>query len=663
MSEGLQHGGSDLSGQVAQLDLNSSSSQKKSSGRYIPPHLRRAGSQQSQPRSNSGDGGRGGPRPQSGSSRPQGQGQQQQRSKPPLKQNTRWQQDSQGSRGPRGSGGYQGQGNGYNGGYDRRGGYDQQQQRGGYSGFQGRSGGYQNQGGYGGRDRRGGRRFEDDGDWTTPLPRDERLEAQLFSSRPSGINFDKYDDIPVETSGSGEIPAGIEHFMDANLGEIMKNNLELANYSKPTPVQKNSIPIVTSRRDLMACAQTGSGKTAAFLVPILSRVLETGPVAIPADVRYKRGAQFPVCLVIAPTRELVQQIYKEAQKFAYRSKVRICAVYGGAKAYDQIRDLERGCQVIVATPGRLTDLIERGNVRLDNIRFLVLDEADRMLDMGFEPQIRRIVEESYMPPAGVRQTLMFSATFPREIQFLAQDFLDDYVFLKVGVVGSTSENITQHVQWVEEHEKRDTLLDYLHAAGDMNLCLVFVETKRAADALEDFLYREKFPASSIHGDKTQGEREFALDCFKKGKTPILVATAVAARGLDIPNVMRVINFDLPSDIDEYVHRIGRTGRAGHTGEAISFFNRKNMNVASQLLTILNDANQTVPTWLPQLARGGPSGRRGQSRDYRRSHSGGGRQSSQSRQSNGGRQHQHQQSRASSAQSARPTYSDQSDWWN
>lgn len=208
----------------------------------------------------------------------------------------------------------------------------------------------------------------------------------------------------------------------------------------------------------------------------------------------------------------------------------------------------------------------------------MLDEADRMLDMGFEPQIRRIVEQDAMPKTGERQTLMFSATFPKEIQMLARDFLENYIFLAVGRVGSTSENITQKIVWVEEHDKRSFLLDLLNAAGlnkfqatesttaaPEQLTLVFVETKRGADALEEFLYRDGYPVTSIHGDRSQREREDALKRFRSGKTPILVATAVAARGLDIPHVKHVINFDLPSDVEEYVHRIGRTGRMGNLG--------------------------------------------------------------------------------------------------
>uniref|UniRef100_A0A668UVS8 RNA helicase n=1 Tax=Oreochromis aureus TaxID=47969 RepID=A0A668UVS8_OREAU len=444
----------------------------------------------------------------------------------------------------------------------------------------------------------------DDGDWSKPTPRNERLEHELFSGSNTGINFEKYDDIPVEATGQN-CPQHIESFQDVDMGEIIMGNIALSRYTRPTPVQKYAIPIIKSKRDLMACAQTGSGKTAAFLLPVLSQIYTDGPGealnAAKENGKYGRRKQYPISLVLAPTRELALQIYDEARKFSYRSRVRPCVVYGGADIGQQIRDLERGCHLLVATPGRLVDMMERGKIGLDYCNYLVLDEADRMLDMGFEPQIRRIVEQDTMPPKGIRQTMMFSATFPKEIQILARDFLEDYIFLAVGRVGSTSENITQKVVWVEESDKRSFLLDLLSATGKDSLTLVFVETKKGADALEDFLYREGYACTSIHGDRSQRDREEALNQFRSGKCPILVATAVAARGLDISNVKHVINFDLPSDIEEYVHRIGRTGRVGNLGLATSFFNDKNGNITKDLLDILVEAKQEVPSWLESLA--------------------------------------------------------------
>merc|ERR1719383_1409888 len=225
-----------------------------------------------------------------------------------------------------------------------------------------------------------------------------------------------------------------------------------------------------------------------------------------------------------------------------------------------------------------------------------------MLDMGFEPQIRRIVQQSDMTDKGKRQTLMFSATFAKEIQILARDFLENYIFLAVGRVGSTSTNITQKVVWVDDDEKHKFLLDLINATDSKSLTLIFTETKKGADYLDEFLYNRKYKSTSIHGDRTQREREEALNAFRSGEYPILVATAVAARGLDIPNVRHVINFDLPSEVDEYVHRIGRTGRAGNTGWATSFFNESNMKIAPGLVDLLSEAKQDVPDKLKQIAR-------------------------------------------------------------
>ncbi|RYN92653.1 ATP-dependent RNA helicase [Alternaria tenuissima] len=493
----------------------------------------------------------------------------------------------------------------------------------------------------------GGARGSGDGAWKdgkhVPGPPNQRLERDLFgmpnapSKQHTGINFEKYDDTPVEASGQG-VPEPVTRFTNPPLDDHLLSNIELSGYKVPTPVQKYSIPIVMGGRDLMACAQTGSGKTGGFLFPILAQAFKNGPSPPPATAQGGYGRQrkaYPTSLVLAPTRELVSQIFDEARKFAYRSWVRPCVVYGGADIGSQLRQIERGCDLLVATPGRLVDLIERGRISLASIKYLVLDEADRMLDMGFEPQIRRIVEGEDMPPTAARQTLMFSATFPRDIQMLARDFLKDYIFLSVGRVGSTSENITQKIEYVEDVDKRSVLLDILHTHG-AGLTLIFVETKRMADSLSDFLINQGFPATSIHGDRTQREREKALEMFRNGRCPILVATAVAARGLDIPNVTHVVNYDLPTDIDDYVHRIGRTGRAGNTGIATAFFNRGNRGVVRDLLDLLKEANQEVPGFLESIARegsgfgggrGGRGGGRGRgnaaTRDVRRMGGGGG----------------------------------------
>jgi len=551
-------------------------------------------------------------------------------------------QDGYRGRGAYGGGGYNNR-NEFSRGGGRNAGYgNASSSYGGASGNYGGGGGYSNQNPNDSRGNRGGaygqsRVDSAPVDWGVQTPRNERIESELFQTASTGINFDQYDNIPVSVTGPNvEDIVPIQAYNDLSLNIIMRDNIACAQYSRPTPVQKNAIPIVSASRDLMACAQTGSGKTAAFLIPILNSMFLQGPGhSITASMETNRRKQFPVGLILAPTRELASQIYEEARKFSYRSKVRPCVVYGGADMRKQLQELSYGCNLLVATPGRLLDVMDRGRIGLNHIRFLVLDEADRMLDMGFEQQIRRIVEQDSTPPSGTRQTLMFSATFPKEIQVLAQDFLSDYVFLTVGRVGSTSENIAQTLLWVSEHQKRGVLVDILAETDSGDRTLIFVETKRGADALEEYLYQEKYSVASIHGDRTQEDRETALHYFRSGVTPILVATAVAARGLDIPNVKHVINYDLPSDIEEYVHRIGRTGRVGNLGKATSFFNEKNRNLAGDLIERLEEVHQIVPPWLKSItdepSRQQPSsrgrGRRGGpgfgARDYRQPNTRGG----------------------------------------
>ncbi|KAJ8643476.1 hypothetical protein MRB53_005224 [Persea americana] len=440
-------------------------------------------------------------------------------------------------------------------------------------------------------------------DWeANPFENDDSREQAPDEQESSGINFDAYEDIPVETSGDN-VPPPVNTFADIDLGEALNENIRRCKYVKPTPVQRHTIPISLGGRDLMACAQTGSGKTAAFCFPIISGIMKGQFVQRP------RGARtvYPLALILSPTRELSCQIHEEARKFAYQTGVKVVVAYGGAPINQQLRELERGVDILVATPGRLVDLLERARVSLQMVKYLALDEADRMLDMGFEPQIRRIVEQMDMPPRGVRQTMLFSATFPKEIQRLASDFLSNYIFLAVGRVGSSTDLIVQRVEFVNESDKRSHLMDLLHAQrangahGKQALTLVFVETKKGADSLEHWLCLNGFPATTIHGDRTQQEREQALRSFKSGVTPILVATDVAARGLDIPHVAHVVNFDLPNDIDDYVHRIGRTGRAGKSGLATAFFNENNSSMARSLSELMTEANQEVPAWLARYA--------------------------------------------------------------
>ncbi|KAL8610589.1 hypothetical protein ACOMHN_006308 [Nucella lapillus] len=429
-----------------------------------------------------------------------------------------------------------------------------------------------------------------------------------------GINFDKYDNIQVLVSGRDkESVQPIQAFEDAQLMPTFLKNVQRAGYIKPTPIQKNAIPLILAGRDMMGCAQTGSGKTAAFILPVLTAMAAfilpvlTAMVKDGLTTSAFSEVQSPQTVVVAPTRELVCQIYNEARKFSLHSDVRPVVVYGGVSVAHQLKQVSMGANLVVGTPGRLLDFVERGKISLQKVKFLILDEADRMLDMGFEPSIRKLVDTFGMAPKGQRQTLMFSATFKAEIQKLASDFMHDYLFVTVGIVGGACTDVEQTFLEVDRLQKREYLCDILNTSGT-NRVLVFVGQKRNADFLASFLSQSGYPATTIHGDRLQREREEALADFKKGKSPVMIATNVAARGLDINNVTHVINYDLPSDIDEYVHRIGRTGRCGNLGKATSFYNHDtDSNLAGSLVRILSEAKQEVPQWLAAYAEEGGTG--------------------------------------------------------
>ncbi|KAM8984958.1 putative ATP-dependent RNA helicase DDX4 isoform 6-T6 [Ara ararauna] len=428
-----------------------------------------------------------------------------------------------------------------------------------------------------------------------PPPGDEQA---IFARYQTGINFDKYDENVVEVSGI-DPPAPLLAFEEANLCQTLNVNIAKAGYSKLTPVQKYSIPIILAGRDLMACAQTGSGKTAAFLLPVVAHMMRDGITA----TSFKEQ-QDPECIIVAPTRELINQIFLEARKFVYGTCIRPVVIYGGTQTGHSIRQVMQGCNILCATPGRLLDIIARQKIALHNVKYLVLDEADRMLDMGFGVDMKKLVSHPTMPPKEKRQTLMFSATFPEEVQRLAAEFLKpDYLFVVVGHVGGACSDVQQNILQVPQYSKRDKLIEILQSIGHERT-MVFVDKKKKADYIAAFLCQEKIAATSIHGDREQREREVALQDFRSGKCPVLVATSVAARGLDIENVQHVINFDLPSTIEEYVHRIGRTGRCGNTGKAVCFFdNTSDGHLAPSLIKVLSDAQQEVPVWLEEIAFG------------------------------------------------------------
>merc|ERR1712110_701369 len=368
----------------------------------------------------------------------------------------------------------------------------------------------------------------------------------------------------------------------------------------PTPIQSQGWALALTGQDMVGIAQTGSGKTLGYLLP--------GIIHVNHQPYLERG-DGPIVLVLAPTRELAQQIQEVAQEFGRTSRIKNTCVFGGAPKGPQLRDLEHGCEIVIATPGRLIDFLEMGKTNLRRCTYLCLDEADRMLDMGFEPQIRKIVEQ--IRPD--RQVLMWSATWPKEVRKLAEDFLHDYVHINIGAHSlHANHDILQIVDVCDEHQKEQKLSRLLDEIGaeQTNKILIFVETKRKADELTRLMRRDGYPAMCIHGDKQQKERDWVLGEFKQGATMILVATDVAARGLDVDDVKFVINYDYPNNSEDYIHRIGRTGRKGRTGTAYTLFTPNNGAKARDLVEVLTEAKQVVNPKLLELAQcgGGFGGR-------------------------------------------------------
>jgi len=329
-------------------------------------------------------------------------------------------------------------------------------------------------------------------------------------------------------------------------------------YETPSPIQEQAIPLVLEGRDLMAGAQTGTGKTAAFALPTLQRL---APLASASA----SPARHPIrVLVLTPTRELAIQVEESFRDYGRHLPLRTALVYGGSDMNAQIAALRKGVEILVATPGRLLDHVQNKTVMFNQVSVLILDEADRMLDMGFLPDIKRIL--ALLPP--VRQNLLFSATFPDEIRNLTKTLLKNPAEVQVAARNAVAELVTHVVHPVPREKKRE-ILSYLIQTRGLKQVLVFCGTRIGANRLAHQLRRDRIHADAIHGDKTQAEREAALEAFKAGKTAVLVATDVASRGLDIQGLPQVINFDIPHSPEDYVHRIGRTGRAGLTGEAIS----------------------------------------------------------------------------------------------
>jgi len=385
------------------------------------------------------------------------------------------------------------------------------------------------------------------------------------------------------TEGSKPAASPIESFEDMNLHENIMRDIAFHEYDKPTPIQCQAIPIALSHRDILGIAETGSGKTAAFAIPLIQHCLNQPPL---------RRGDGPIGIILAPTRELAQQIEKEVKAFSKSCKgVRASIVVGGTNMGEQRSELKSGIEIIVATPGRLIDHLQQGNTVLNTISFVILDEADRMLDMGFEPQIREVMRGLHKE----HQTLLFSATMPEEIETLAEDYLNKPVHVKIGAIRPTA-NVSQHLEKTTDAQKIDRLLHCImeektaaeRSGHPLPLTIVFVERKARCDEMSDALCQEGIAATALHGGRSQNEREGALRDFRQGRINVLVATDVASRGLDVSGIAHVINLDLPRSFEDYVHRIGRTGRAGTTGRATSFYTDRDSFLVAQIKHALQE---------------------------------------------------------------------------
>ncbi|QEL54205.1 DEAD/DEAH box helicase [Chromobacterium paludis] len=383
-------------------------------------------------------------------------------------------------------------------------------------------------------------------------------------------------------------------FSELGLSPEILRAIEEQGYSQPTPIQEKAIPLVLSGRDLLAAAQTGTGKTAAFMLPILERLKKFANTSV-------SPAMHPIrALVLSPTRELADQIGVNVQTYTKYLPLRATTVFGGVNMDPQTQELRRGVEILIATPGRLLDHIQQKTVQLNKVEVLVLDEGDRMLDMGFIQDIRKIM--GMLPKE--RQTLLFSATFAPEIKRLAADFMRSPQTVEVARQNATNDQVEQLVYQVDSFKKRQ-LLAHLIRSREMSQVIVFCKTKISADQLSRDLKRDGLNAEAIHGDKTQGARLETLAAFKEGTLRVLVATDVAARGLDISELPYVVNFELPTSPEDYVHRIGRTGRAGAKGVAISLMcpEESKQHEAIEKLTKQTLAPQNVdgfwPSWLPR----------------------------------------------------------------
>jgi superfamily II DNA/RNA helicase len=408
-----------------------------------------------------------------------------------------------------------------------------------------------------------------------------------------------------DTSNNND--SSVVRFADFGLAPEIERALSDQGYVHPTPIQAQAIPVVLQGRDVMGAAQTGTGKTAGFSLPIIQMLLAHASTSM-------SPARHPVrALILTPTRELAVQVAENVKAYAVHTPVRSTVVFGGMDMKPQTETLRRGVEIVIATPGRLLDHVEQKNISLGQVQMLVMDEADRMLDMGFLPDLQRII--NLLPKK--RQNLMFSATFSPEIKKLAGSFLNDPLTIEVARSNATADKVTQVVYKVAEEQKRD-VVEFLIRQRELRQVIIFSNTKIGASRLSRSLQAAGIKASAIHGDKTQQERMAALDSFKKGEIEVLVATDVAARGLDISDLPCVINYDLPYNAEDYVHRIGRTGRAGASGDAISVYSDKDERLLTDIEKLIKQTitRGELAGFVPAGRSGGGSGHEGERRARR-----------------------------------------------
>jgi len=398
----------------------------------------------------------------------------------------------------------------------------------------------------------------------------------------------------IKITNGIDVPAPIQSFDNAPFGKKMRLALKEAGFAAPSAVQAQAWPLAALGGDMVSVAKTGSGKTLAFLLPAFRKIQK----------EKLDGSAGPVALVLAPTRELAQQIEQVAEKFGACMDIKTVTVFGGVPKPPQAKALRSGPHLVVATPGRLMDLMEDGSVKLGNTQFLVLDEADRMLDMGFEPQMEKIMKQI---PAE-RQTLLFSATWPKAVQKLAKNYLkEDSVHVNVGETEDLAANkaVSQEFHKLGDDEKEAKLHRILFDMGEGTKIIIFANTKNRINNLQKAVWKMGYDCVAMHGDKAQWERDEGLAKFSKNEIPVMLATDVCSRGLDIKDVTHVLNFDMARDVESYVHRIGRTGRAGKSGVSITFFNDAyDIECAPALAKIAKEAGQEVPAFLEKAAEKG-----------------------------------------------------------